>query len=907
MQQDTANPKAPSPTPDQRALPPGLGRRPRVGVVLAFIGQYDSVRLLARFLHHAGCDVVTSQVSTAPIIEAGTTLASADFCFPVRVYVGHVHELCRLHPDLDAVLAPNLWREREGTATCSKYRDVGGIAMRSLAGVVPYLEGLTGERPAILPRFIRPTIKSMTYEAMRNLAFDVYAEAVHLPPTARLGFFLPPALRQRFAPDLTHVEMAFDRAWREVTGRPLPNLERMMAAVDKPRLAVVGRRYMVNDAALTADLKPWFQRRGALVLTASDVSWAELEEAYWATEGYYDTHREGQAFIDWATDRVDGFVVLGSFGCHPDAFQVDTLADYARAKGRPAWTFRFDETVGTAGFQTRFETIYGFLEQQRDRRVRTAMGAAAGDPDTDACVAGADAYASTDAAANAGDTVATGVAPDVAAAPAPGSAALRPLFVWPYMGEELNLALEEAFVQTGLRHLAHPPRPIDGATLQVGNRRYSESCSPFAAATGSLMETVRDAVRTLRSEATARGDTSGTGTPTVEPRRIIALMLRGQGPCTFGWYAIAQSRHLPADLAGDLTDGHTLEFLTMDFDTATDFLHQLSRLGDSRRLAPVVDYVDARLSGAWTRLGPITRARLLLRFQLAVRSLLRVVWAKLTAAEEVRARSLLVRAHELHTGETVATHARCQDLLRQAHTPAAIRRARRRALGLLDAVPQDRRPKPRVASVGEIYVALTSFANRGVVENLLGRQGIEVVEGITTSEFVHHSLREIQRRALANHPWVRPLRVWLEARNIHWLDQRPRDLGARPWLEWEIGGEGMPGLAAARRLVERGCDGIIHTYPFKCMPEGIARDAYKELSDLYGVRYLSMSFDKELDVERVKTEVHTFAALLQAQLEQRSWLERLGLRLHRQRLGRRMAHLYARAKRVGMQARRRSL
>lgn len=833
-------------------------------MVLSFTGHYDSVRLLQRFLHHAGFHVVTSRTSTAPIIEAGTALASSDFCFPLRVYVGHMYDLARRHPDLEAIVAPNVWSEKSGTATCSKYRDVGGIAVRSLGGAVPHLKGRH-----VLPRLIQPDVRALDYGSMRNVAFDTYAALLRLPARTRLAFFLPAAFPSPWSRHLRHVDRAFRRAWDDVTERPQPDPAALLADPERPRLALVGRRYVVHDHALSADLKPWFSRHGVAVVTASDVPWAELEAAYRRVDGYYDTHREGQAFIEWATDKVDGFIVVGSFGCHPDAFQVDYLADFARARGKPAWIFRFDETAGNTGFETRFETILGFLQQQRDLRLkRTAEQTAA----------------STEA--DTRDAPSAPTVPQRDASPATPGENLRPLFVWPYMGEELNLVLDEVLVQAGLRDIAHPPRAVDGSTLAEGNRRYTESCCPFAFATGSLMQTVREAVAALRLQAEA------AGVPP-EPRRIMALMLRGEGPCTFGWYAIAQNRHLPLDLAPDLADGHRLELLTMGLDNAVSFLRDLAALGDGRRLDPVIRYVEARMDGRWRNLPAPARLLLTLRFQLAARSLLAPVWAKLAAAECLRARSLVLRAHEVIPGAVAQAYREVLDGLRQAHTRQAIRAATRRGLRRLNAVPRDRLQKPRVVSVGEIYVALTSFANRGVVENLLGREGLEVVEGITLSGFIHHSLHEMRRRSLANHPWLRPLRLWLAERNVHWLTPHPRDLRARPFLRVEVGGEGMPGVAAARSLVEHGCDGILHTYPFKCMPEGIARDAYKELSDLYGVRYLGLSFDKELEMERARTEVSTFAALLHAQaVDRQGWPNVLARSLQRRLLGLRVNRLY---------------
>lgn len=849
-------------------LPPGLTRRPKVGVVLSYIGHYHSVQVLHRFLHLAGFEVITSRRSTAPIIEAGTAMTSADFCFPLRVYVGHVCTLSQKHPDLDAILAPNIWTDHAGSATCCKYRDIGGTAIRSLGGMVPYLQGFQREGSYPLPRMIRPNVQSPTRTALRNVAYDVYAELLGLPGWSRLAFFLPPALRAQWAPHVSHVESAFHRAWEQVALQPGAGLKEKLADESRPRLALVGRRYLIDDPALSADMKPWFARAGAVVLTAADVPWTELEPFYRSAEGYYDTHREGHAFIDWAADKVDGFITLGAFGCHPDAFQVDYLAEYARSKGKPAWTFRFDETVGTAGFQTRFETILGFLEGQRDRRLNVSRPTG-GDEET-----------------------AAALEPGLEVHEAAGSRHdRRPLFVWPYMGEELNLLLEELFVQLGLREYAIPPKPIDGSTLELGARRYAETCSPFACATGSLMQSARSAVRELKEQAD-RG-----GKP-VEPRRIFALMLQGEGPCTFGWYAIAQNHHLSADLAPDLTDGHTVELITMGLKDPVEILRQLARLGDARRLAPLIEFVEARVTGVWAHMSPLARLRLQWRFQRAARARLAPIWAKLEAAEAVRARSLLVRAHELEQGSTTAAYRECMELLRSAHTRRSIRHARARCFARLRAVPQDHEPKPRVVAVGEIYVLLTSFSNRGVVEKLMGQYGIEVVEGIGLSQFIHRSVREWRRRTLVNRPWLKPALRWLAEHSVEWLKQSPSDRRARPLLEWEVGGEGMPGVSAARTLVEQGCDGVLHVYPFKCMPEGVAKDAYKELSELYQVRYLSLTFDKETEIERVKTEVATFAALLRAQLNGRStWFRRSRLLWERRLAGLKIDLLYHRTNR----------
>lgn len=840
-------------------MAPNRKQKPKVGIVTAFTGHYTSVQVVARFLELSGLTVVKSRATTPAILEAGTTLASADFCLPLRVYVGHVHHLIRENPGLDAIVAPNLLSEDKISSTCSKYRDIGGAALRSLGDTVGYLlshhdpgsgrrlAALVGDaaisarvaRSAHLPRLITPDIRSLDRDAMRNLCYNIYAEIMGWSPARKAAFFVPHRLRPALVGALARLQRAADQAYRELVEQRGDRLAALLADPTRPRLAVVGRRYMTHDPALTCDLRPWFIKQGVTVITAADVPPALLRADYAAAQGFYDTHKEGEAFIRWAIDKVDGFISLGSFGCHPDAFQIDYLAELARSLGAPCWTFRFDESAGSAGFFTRFETIKAFLAQRRDQRLAQTAAAAA--------------------AARPAAAAAQPAAPEPAPAPAPPTAARpRPVIVWPYFGEILNLLVEEACHQLGLAAYMSPPAPLDTQTLQLGNTRYSESCSPYACSTGSLKQTLNRLLDNLE-QAAAKGQKP-------EPRRIIVLMARGEGPCTFGWYAIVQHKHLPAEFRQRLeAGGHSLEMITMGLDGVIDTVGDLCRLGHTRRLQPVLDFVSAWEKGfdqlSWPR-----RTWLRLRLFRTLGKLMQPLWAKLDAAERVRARALILRAHELRPGSITRAYHEALALLRAAHSPAAIAAAERQALAILEAVPRDNRTKPRVVTVGEIYVALTSFANRGAVENLLAREGVEVVEGTTLGSYIRSTLAEMKRRSWRNKPWLRPVLAWLQARNVDLLQQRIRSRKALPFLTREVGGEGLPTVGHARELVEAGCDGIVHLYPFKCMPEGLAKDAVQEMADLFGVRYLSLSFDKETEIERLRTEVSTFAAILHAQL-----------------------------------------
>lgn len=895
----------------QRGKNNGLGIK--AGIVLAFTGQYTSVQLLARFLELAGIGLVKSRVTTPEILQAGTTLASADFCLPLRTFVGHVYRLLTEHPDLTAIVAPNVLSEDGKSSTCSKYRDVGGVVIRSLGNNLGYLlhhldadsrrrfqerwEKLAGgemikscvERSAGLPAVIMPSIRSLDWVDMRNVCFNVYADLVGWRRACRAVFLLPEMVRRRIGGTVQRVEEAFRRAYGEVVGKRTARYKELLAAGEKPRLALVGRPYLINDPVLTSDLKRWFEKRGVAVLTADDLPAELLAPGFQAAEGFYDTYKEARGFVDWALDKVDGFICMGSFGCHPDAFQVDYLAEYIRARGIPCWTFRFDETVGSAGFQTRFETILAFLQERRDRRLASISTSSASGP--------ARATVEANVAADVPSAALPARKEAEAMAESPGRPR-RPLVIWPYMGEILNLLVEELGYQTGLQRYMAPPLPLDEEAMLLGNERYTESCSPYACSTGSLKQTLQRVLDVLDAEAAAASRQGKV----IEPRRILILMARGEGPCTFGWYAIVQNKHLPQEFQERLAaGGHTLEMATMGLSGVVDFVRELCQLGDSRRLRPILDYLEASQTQTGQRpaaeQGPATgqgraateqrptteqrraagqragrwwRSWLRFRFFVAAGRLALPLWIKLRVAERLRARAMILRAHELHPGDVTRAYRQALEWLRAAHSLRAVAAACRRGLALLEAVPRDNRVRPRVVAVGEIYVALTSFANRGTLENLLGREGIEVVEGTTLGGFLANSIQEMIRRAVRNSRPIRPLVEWLRRHDIYInpLEQQIRDRMAMPFMVHEVGGEGLATVGHARRHVEAGCDGIVHVHPLKCMPESIAKDAVKELANLYNVRYLSLSFDKETEIERLKTEVSTFAALLHARQAQ---------------------------------------
>ena len=839
---------------------------PTVGLPNAFTTWQPPVRIMERFLREMGVRVLTTPKTTPGILKTATTVCSADFCIPVRVLVGHVYALAREHPDLDAIIVPNVCREHRGAVHCSKYRDISGIAIRSITGTVGYLTSRAApgdrarlarqigidavealaRRGRLLPRVLEPEIWSVDPEPLFHVCYQLYRDLTHaMGGMARAATYLPERLRRRLAPRYAACRAAFAKAYDAVITRDRRDLDTLLRDPSRPRLAVLGRSYLHDDPLITADLKPYFRRKGCDVVTPHDLPFRLLEEGYARTDGFYETHRTYHAFLELVADRVDGVVVIGAFGCHPDAFENLYFLERAREHGLPAWVLKYDEQSSNTGFITRYETILGFLEQRRDQRLGRVQP-----------VPQPPSLPRLFPALSAGAAeVAT-----PAASPAAGGTARTPVLLWPHMSPILDAVFEELLYQAGLSGAAIRPAVLSADAIEAGNYKFTESCCPYALTTGSLILSVR---RVLR-EAEADG----------RPRRVILLQGRGDGPCTYGWYARLQRDELPKLFARELTSGgHTMEMLTLGGSGLTDFVGPLAAVGNARRLAPFVELARvAGQPGGLRALSRWQRRRVMLDIWKAVHpqrgTLTGAAWAKLDALEAIRARTLVVRAHERQTGATTAVWRRVCEEMHTVHSVPEITALRTRGLEALSAVDQDNETKPRVLVVGEIYVVLASFANRGTVDSLLGREGIEVIEGTTLLDYVRTSLQVMRRGALVGR--VRPLMDRLTGGALSFDAPPNLDPHARPFVLHSLGGDGRHSVSAARHAVEHlGVDGIVHLYPFKCMPETVAKTALVEIAQLYGVQYLPLDFDKELDIQRLRTEISTFAGMLRIQLEQR--------------------------------------
>ncbi|MHA1111922.1 MAG: hypothetical protein ACTSRE_12515 [Promethearchaeota archaeon] len=146
----------------------------------------------------------------------------------------------------------------------------------------------------------------------------------------------------------------------------------------------------------------------------------------------------------------------------------------------------------------------------------------------------------------------------------------------------------------------------------------------------------------------------------------------------------------------------------------------------------------------------------------------------------------------------------------------------------------------KVAICGEIYAVIEPALNLDV-HRKLNNLGVIVETTVSLTRFT-----DIPRKL---NPFYQ----------MHW--QKARELG-RPYVANRIGGETMENLGDIIYYKKHGWDGMVHIYPFTCMPEIITRAIAPQISKEYDMPFLSLVVDEHTGEAGFQTRLEAFIDLL---------------------------------------------
>lgn len=147
----------------------------------------------------------------------------------------------------------------------------------------------------------------------------------------------------------------------------------------------------------------------------------------------------------------------------------------------------------------------------------------------------------------------------------------------------------------------------------------------------------------------------------------------------------------------------------------------------------------------------------------------------------------------------------------------------------------------KIAIVGEIFIACEPFSNLEI-ERKLGLMGVTVKNFLSPGEWVRE---RFINNIIPIHPKVKSKEA------------------AQEFMRTEtIGGHGLQTIGNCIISAKDGYDGVIHLYPFTCMPEIIAQSTFSEIQKKYDIPIMTLILDEMTGEAGYMTRLEAFVDMI---------------------------------------------
>jgi len=297
----------------------------------------------------------------------------------------------------------------------------------------------------------------------------------------------------------------------------------------------------------------------------------------------------------------------------------------------------------------------------------------------------------------------------------------------------------------------------------------------------------------------------------IEKGADTIFMAGGVGPCRFGYYGQIQ-RIIIEDL------GYDVNFVLIDS----------PRYGWKKFFSSLKTMTGGKFS--------------LLQVQRAVS----LAWKVLRFVEDLEKTSRSLRWRVKNATQLDALIEKYLVQMKKIEAVHQFEKIRDDAFQEIDALEKLKKPEPlKVGIVGEVYIAQEFRVNFNV-EKLLGDLGVFVDNSVSTAEYVLNFL-----------PFTRS-----------WEKEEAWKL-AKPYLKRFVGGEGIDTVGSTVRYAQQGYDGVIHLYPFTCMPEAVAKGVVTQVVKEYDIPLLHLAIDEHAGEAGLVTRIEAFIDVLEMRRQQK--------------------------------------
>ncbi len=160
----------------------------------------------------------------------------------------------------------------------------------------------------------------------------------------------------------------------------------------------------------------------------------------------------------------------------------------------------------------------------------------------------------------------------------------------------------------------------------------------------------------------------------------------------------------------------------------------------------------------------------------------------------------------------------------------------------MKSIPSTLQEPLKIAIVGEIYVVNEPFVNKEV-EKMLGfmEQRVRVYRKLDVISWLNCHIFKTPRAVLDYHRVAK---------------------AANRYIPVDVGGHGQESVGEAVLASKAGMDGVLHLFPFTCMPEIIAQSILVKVSGDLDIPVLSLMISEQTGIAGLKTRLEAFCDLL---------------------------------------------
>jgi len=306
------------------------------------LATYAHLPLWRAFFSALGVPLQITRPTNRETTEAGISTATAEFCFPIKIFLGHVSQAARSE---DHVFVPHLIA---GEKTRITTKSVFCPYVQAAPSIARSSEALS---EALGDRLLSPVIDFAMPEAINVKSLH----SVLKPFGIRKG-----RVARAWEAGLRALE-AYRQACRQEGLRILEEIEQ----TGEKAVIVVGRYYNVYDGGVNLEIPRKVSEMGCRVIPYEFLPFSEenldpfFQNMFW----YY-----GQRILNAARfvrERKNLFLLyLTNFSCGPDSFLLTYVDEIMGNK--PSLTLELDEHSADTGYGTRLEAFADLMAEYEE-------------------------------------------------------------------------------------------------------------------------------------------------------------------------------------------------------------------------------------------------------------------------------------------------------------------------------------------------------------------------------------------------------------------------------------------------------------------------------------------------------------------------------------------------------------